>query len=115
MANAFEEGDIIGTVLYKAIPEKSYLKYPNIIAPKIAQRLEENNVKFSGRVYSKLTTFTVSKCDLQKVRNVARDVTDKFTERNRPQLIPTQKQHQHQKQKNLTADKQQSRGPALDI
>lgn len=94
---AFKEGNIIGTVLYKTIPEKSYLKYPNIIAPQIAQKLEDNGIKFSGRVYSKLTTFTVSKADLNKVRNVAREITGRFTERNQPQIIPTEKNQQKQK------------------
>lgn len=114
IANAFEEGDIIGTVLYKAIPEKSYLKYSNIVAPMIAKKLEEDHVKFSGRVYSKLTTFTISKCDMEKVRDIARGVTDKFTERNRPQLIPTQKQQQQQRQQEMTNRRQLS-GQAMEI
>lgn len=95
---AFKEGNIIGTVLYRAIPQKSYLKYPNIVAPQIAQKLEDSGIAFSGRVYSKLTTFTVSKADLNKVRNAAREITDKFTERNQPQIIPTEKQQKQQKE-----------------
>lgn len=95
---SFKEGNIIGTVLYKSIPQKSYLKYSNIIAPQIAQKLENSGIAFSGRVYSKLTTFTVSKADLNKVRNAAREITDKFTERNQPQIIPAEKQQKQQKE-----------------
>lgn len=102
---AFKEGNIIGTVLYKAIPDKSYLKYSNIIAPQIAQKLEDSGIKFSGRVYSKLTTFTVSKSDLNKVRNVAREITDRFTERNQPQIIPTEKNQQKQQKEMPTVKK----------
>ncbi len=54
-------GDIIGNTPYKEISDKSYLKYSNAIASQIADKLQQNNVAFSGRVYSNLTTFTVNK------------------------------------------------------
>ena len=102
-------GDIIGNTPYKAISDKSYLKYSNAIASQIADKLQQNNVAFSGRVYSNLTTFTVNKKDLDKLRCIAENVTRNFTDRNRPQLIPSLSQQKPMQKQMTAAPLQQSR------
>lgn len=87
------------------------MKYSNAIASQIADKLQQNGVQFSGRVYSNLTTFTVNKKDLDKLRSIAQNVTKDFTDRNRPQIIPSQNQ-----QKQMTAaHRQQSRNHAVSL
>ena len=95
-------GDIIGNTPYKAISDKSYLKYSNAIASQIADKLQQNGISFSGRIYSNLTTFTVNKKDLNKLRSIAENLTKSFTDRHRPQLILSFKQ-QKTIQKQMTA------------
>lgn len=102
-------GDIIGNTPYKAISDKSYLKYSNAIASQIADKLQQNNVAFSGRVYSNLTTFTVNKKDLDKLRSIAENLTRSFTDRHRPQLIPSFKQQKTIQKQMTAAPRQQSR------
>lgn len=102
-------GSIIGNTPYKAIQEKSYLKYSNVIAHQIADKLYKSGVPFSGRVYPKLTTFTVNKRDLDKLRNIAEDVAKDFTARYRPQLIPSAKQQKSGQKQMTAAQRQQSR------
>ena len=101
-------GDIIGNTPYKAISDKSYLKYSNAIASQIADKLQQNNVAFSGRVYSNLTTFTVNKKDLDKLRSIAENLTRSFTDRHRPQLIPSFKQQKTIQKQMTAAPRQQS-------
>lgn len=108
-------GSIIGNTPYKVIKEKSYLKYSNVIAPRIADNLQKYGVPFSGRVYPKLTTFTVNKKDLDKLRNIAETVTRDFTAKHRPQLIPSAEQ-QKSAQKQMTApNRQQSRNNEISL
>ena len=101
--------DIIGNTPYKAISDKSYLKYSNTIASQIADKLQQKGISFSGRVYSKLTTFTVNKNDLDKLRSIAENVTKSFTDRNRPQIIPSLAQQKPMQKQMTAAPRQQSR------
>ena len=104
-------GDIIGNTPYRSIQNKSYLKYSNAVASQIADKLQKNGIAFSGRVYPHLTTFTVNKKDLDKLRSIAENVTKDFTAKNRPQLIPSQNQ-----QKQMTAaHRQQSHNNEISL
>ena len=78
ISEQFSEGKIIGNTLFKDIPDKAYLKYTNAIAPKIAEQLKQTDIKFSGRVYSRLTIFTFDKKDIQKVRDIANRLCNRF-------------------------------------
>lgn len=72
----FSDGEIIGNASYKDIDDKAYLKYATVVAPIIATALTNSGIRFSGKVYSKLTTFTVSRNDLQRVRNIANEINN---------------------------------------
>lgn len=51
--------NIIGTTTYDSIEDKLYRKYNTDFAYKIGQRLTEQGILFSGRIYGKTTTITV--------------------------------------------------------
>ena len=78
ISEQFSEGKIIGNTLFKDIPDKAYLKYTNAIAPKIAEQLKQTDIKYSGRVYSRLTIFTFEKKDIQRVRDIANRLCNRF-------------------------------------
>lgn len=86
---AQSKGDIIGNTPYRNIENKSYLKFSSVIAPKISDILTQKGIPFSGRVQSKLTTFTVNSKDLEKLRSIANAVTSDYVNRNSPQIIPS--------------------------
>lgn len=86
---AQSKGDIIGNTPYRNIENKSYLKFSSVIAPKISDILTQKGIPFSGRVQSRLTTFTVNSKDLEKLRSIANAVTNDYVNRNSPQIIPS--------------------------
>lgn len=86
---AQSKGDIIGNTPYRNIENKSYLKFSSVIAPKISDILTQKGIPFSGRVQSRLTTFTVNSKDLEKIRSIANAVTNDYVNRNSPQIIPS--------------------------
>lgn len=53
--------NIIGTIKYNDIGDKMYRKYNTDFAYKVAQRLTEQDIPFSGRIFGKTTTITVDK------------------------------------------------------
>lgn len=81
---------IIGNTPYRSIVNKAYLKYSNTFASVISDKLNKQGIQFSGKVYSKLTTFTVNQKDLPKLRSIAYEAAADFTAKNSPQLIPSQ-------------------------
>ncbi len=72
----FSDGEIIGNTNYRDISDRAYLKYTTAVAPIIATALINSGIRFSGKVYAKLTTFTVSRNDLQRVRNIANEINN---------------------------------------
>ena len=57
--------NIIGNQEYKYIPNKTYFKIDNAdLALKIADSLDKNGIKFSGRVYGDKATLTISGADV---------------------------------------------------
>lgn len=83
---------IIGNTAYRNIQNKAYLKYSSDFSRQIADRLDKEGIKFSGKAMTKMTTFTINKNDLESVRVIASDEARKFTGRNKPHIIPSQKQ-----------------------
>lgn len=77
----YDVGQIIGNMTYRAITDKVYIKYANADAPKIAKAFEKSGIKFSGRVYDQLTTFTVNGKDLQRVRDISDWINSKSFEK----------------------------------
>ena len=114
LTQQLQEGSIIGNTPYRDIPDKAYLKYPNPLAVKIRKELESSNVKFSSRVYSKLTTFTISKKDINYVRDIANNLSHEHAKLKKS---PVQMQEPKEKEESLTQTqkpKQQSVRKAED-
>ena len=66
---------IIGNTLYRYIPQKTYRKYDTDIATKIADKLGESEIKFSGKIAGETTTITVSKADIVLLEEIAHKFT----------------------------------------
>ena len=62
--------EIIGTVKFTDIADKTYSKLDNALAIKVAEELEAQGFKFSGRVNGDKTTITLDKADLAKYKAV---------------------------------------------
>ena len=60
-SKVYKTNNIIGTTTYDSIEDKLYRKYNTDFAYKIGQRLTEQGILFSGRIYEKTTTITVDK------------------------------------------------------
>lgn len=58
-SKVYKTNSIIGTTTYDSIEDKLYRKYNTDFAYKIGQRLTEQGILFSGRIYGKTTTITV--------------------------------------------------------
>ena len=66
---------IIGNTPFKYIPQKTYRKYDTDIALKIADKLGEQGIKFSGKITAETTTITVSKADIERLEEIAHSFT----------------------------------------
>ena len=66
---------IIGNTPYRYIPQKTYRKYDTDIAAKIADKLGESGIKFSGKITAETTTITVSKADIERLEEIANSFT----------------------------------------
>lgn len=66
---------IIGNTPYRYIPQKTYRKYDTDIAAKIADKLGESEIKFSGKITAETTTITVSKADIERLEEIAHSFT----------------------------------------
>ena len=82
--------EIIGTVKFAEIVDKTYSKLDNTLAVKVAQELESQGFRFSGRVNGDKTTFTLEKSDMTSYKAVVAavrtaeaelKVADKFPEK----------------------------------
>ena len=60
-SKVYKTNNIIGTTTYDSIEDKLYRKYNTDFAYKIGQRLTEQGILFSGRIYGKTTTITFDK------------------------------------------------------
>lgn len=60
-SKVYKTNNIIRTTTYDSIEDKLYRKYNTDFAYKIGQRLTEQGILFSGRIYGKTTTITVDK------------------------------------------------------
>ena len=68
--------NIIGNAEYRYIPQKEYITADRDLILKMAERMEQQGLKFSGRIYpSGKGTLTVSHNDLVAVRAIQQDIT----------------------------------------
>ena len=69
--------NIIGNTEYRYIPQKEYITAERDLILKMAERLEQQGLKFSGRIYpSGKGTLTVSHDDLQAVRAIQQNIVE---------------------------------------
>lgn len=84
--------NIIGTTKYNDIGDKMYRKYNTDFAYKVAQRLSEQDIPFSGRIFGKNTTITVDNTYKDVINAIAHEIreqrellyNDKAAEKNEP-------------------------------
>lgn len=84
--------NIIGTTKYNDIGDKMYRKYNTDFAYKVAQRLSEQDIPFSGRIFGKNTTITVDNIYKDAINAIAHEIreqrellyNDKAVEKNEP-------------------------------
>lgn len=84
--------NIIGTTKYNDIGDKMYRKYNTDFAYKVAQRLSEQDIPFSGRIFGKNTTITVDNTYKDAINAIAHEIreqrellyNDKAAEKNEP-------------------------------
>ena len=70
------QSKFFGNTPYKDIPEKAYFNVSTAVAPKIIAELESQGLKFSGMNNdNSMTTFTLTKADSEKFREIEKSVT----------------------------------------
>lgn len=80
---------IIGTVAYKDILEKRFFSAEIDTSLKIAERLRQENIQFSGRVYEDHATLTVTSADEKRLYEIYNE------------LINQRQQHKHKISQNM--------------
>lgn len=68
--------NIIGTAKYNDISDKMYRKYNTDFAYKVAQRLTEQDIPFSGRIFGKNTTITVDNTYKDTINAIAHEIRE---------------------------------------
>ena len=81
-----EKSNLIGNTAYADIEDKQYLRLKSSTAEKVAEKLTEQNIPFSGRINGDKTTLTISKADIDSYKAIIAEVTGKAKE------APTQEQ-----------------------
>lgn len=75
----YKTNNIIGTTTYDSIEDKLYRKYNTDFAYKIGQRLTEQGILFSGRIYGKTTTITVDKQYADTFNKISAEIKEQRT------------------------------------
>lgn len=69
------EMNIIGNTEYRYIPQKEYFKADRDVILKMAALMEQQNIKFSGRIYTNNKgTITVSAADIDKLKDIKNSI-----------------------------------------
>lgn len=67
--------NIIGNMEYRYIPQKEYFKADRDVILKMAALMEQQNIKFSGRIYTNNKgTITVSAADIDKLKDIKNSI-----------------------------------------
>lgn len=85
-AEKSEKSNIIGNTAYADIEDKQYFRLKSSTAEKVAEKLTEQNIPFSGRINGDKTTLTISKADIDSYKAIIAEVTGKAKD------TPTQEQ-----------------------
>ena len=79
-AEKSEKSNIIGNTAYADIEDKQYFRLKSSTAEKVAEKLTEQNVPFSGRINGDKTTLTIGKADVDSYKAIIAEVTGKAKE-----------------------------------
>ena len=93
-ADKSEKSNIIGNTAYADIVDKQYLRLKSSTAEKVAEKLTEQNIPFSGRINGDKTTLTISKANIDSYKAIIAEVTGKAKEtptQEQPKAEPEQK------------------------
>ena len=93
-ADKSEKSNIIGNTAYADIEDKQYLRLKSSTAEKVAEKLTEQNIPFSGRINGDKTTLTISKANIDSYKAIIAEVTGKAKEtptQEQPKAEPEQK------------------------
>jgi len=69
-----KKSNIIGNVEYSAIEDKQYFRLNSDTAQKVAEKLTEQNVPFSGRINGDKTTLTIGKADVESYKAIMTEI-----------------------------------------
>ncbi len=75
-----EKSNIIGNVAYTDIADKKFFRLNTETALKVADKLTEQNISFSGRINGDKTTITVDKSDIEAYKSAVSEVTGRHRE-----------------------------------
>lgn len=78
-SKVYKTNNIIGTTTYDSIEDKLYRKYNTDFAYKIGQRLSEQGILFSGRIYGKTTTITVNQQYADTLNKISAELKEQRT------------------------------------
>lgn len=93
-ADKSEKSNIIGNTAYAEIEDKQYLRLKSSTAEKVAEKLTEQNIPFSGRINGDKTTLTIGKADINSYKAIIAEVAGKAKEtptQEQPKTEPEQK------------------------
>lgn len=79
-ADKSEKSNIIGNTAYADIEDKQYFRLKSSTAEKVAEKLTEQKVPFSGRINGDKTTLTIGKADVDSYKAIIAEVTGKAKE-----------------------------------
>lgn len=72
----YQPKSIIGNTQYHKIINKQYRKYDVDLSYKIAQRLYEHNIPYSGKISNNFATITVSLKDIDMLNSIADEIVE---------------------------------------
>ena len=75
-----KKSNVIGNVEYKSIENKQYFKLDTDTAQKVAEKLTEQSIPFSGRITGENTTLTIGKANVENYKAVIAEVTGNVKE-----------------------------------
>ncbi len=75
-----KKSNIIGNVAYTDIADKKFFRLNTETALKVADKLTEQNISFSGRINGDKTTITVDKSDIEAYKSAVSAVTGRHRE-----------------------------------
>ncbi|MDR2559919.1 MAG: DUF3849 domain-containing protein, partial [Oscillospiraceae bacterium] len=86
-----ENPNIIGNTSFKDIADKKYMKMDTAVALRVADELEKQGIKFSGRVGGEKTTLTINATDVEICRAIAKGIREANITTPEPEQVAAEK------------------------